>query len=330
MSESKPRVTIVGLGLIGSSLGLALRQAGVTSAVIGHDSGQGVANEAKRIGAIDKADWNLISACEEADLVILAAPVRAIEELLKVLARNLRPGCVVLDTAAVKQPVMTWAAASLPDEVHFVGGNPILSKALRGQWGVENARANLFEGSLFCLVPAPETDPEAIQLVSSMASIIGSKPLFLDAVEHDGLVAAVDHLPTLLSLAMLETVIDQPFWRELRKVAGPAFESSTQLVTANSVAHSDLSILNRENVVRWIDTLSAVLASLREVVSEGEVDPLDDRILHALEERQKWMHDRGEGIWYEGPDTEMPTRTTLADALLGSFWRRKPKEESQT
>jgi len=328
MSESKPRVTIVGLGLIGSSLGLALRKAGVTAAVIGHDSGQGVAHEAKRIGAVDKTDWNLISACEEADLVILATPVRAIEELFKVLARNLRPGCVILDTAAVKQPVMAWAAASLPDEVHFVGGNPILSKAIRGQWSVENARADLFEGSLFCLVPAPETDPDAIQLVSNMASIIGSRPLFLDAAEHDGLVAAVDHLPTLLSLAMLETVIDQPAWRELRKVAGPAFESSTQLVTANSVAHSDLSTLNRENVVRWIDALSAELASLREVVAEGDIDPLDDRILHALEERQKWLHDRGEGIWYEGPDTEMPTRTTLADALLGSLWRRKPKEES--
>lgn len=328
MSESKPRVSIVGLGLIGSSIGLALRKADVTSAVIGHDSRRAAANEAKRIGAVDKADWNLISACEEADLVILAAPIRAIEESLKVLGPNLRPGCVVLDTASVKEPVMAWAAASLPEQVHFVGGNPILSKATRGQWGVENARADLFGGALFCLVPAPETDPEAIQLVSNMASILGAKPLFMDAVEHDGLLAAVEHLPSLLSLAMLETVIDQPAWRELRKVAGPAFESSTQLVTANSVAHSDLSVFNRENVVRWIDAMCASLGSLREVLSEGEVDPLDDRLLHALEERQKWLHDRGEAMWYEGPDTEMPTRTNLADALLGSWWRRKPKEES--
>jgi prephenate dehydrogenase len=320
MSEPKPRVSIVGLGLIGSSIGLALRKAGVTSVVIGHDSSHSAGNEAKRIGAVDKAKWNLISACEEADLVILAAPVRAIEESLKVLGPNLRPGCVVLDTASVKEPVMAWAAASLPEQVHFVGGNPILSKATRGQWGVEHARADLFEGGLFCLIPAPATDPEAIQLVSNMVSILGAKPLFLDAVEHDGLLAAVEHLPTLFSLAMLETVIDQPAWRELRKVAGPAFESSTQLVTANSVAHSDLSVLNRENVVRWIDALSASLGSLREVLSEGEVDPLDDRLLHAFEARQKWLHDRGEGQWYEGPDTEMPTRTSVGDALFGSFF----------
>ena len=325
MSKPKPRVSIVGLGLIGSSIGLALRKAGLTSAVIGHDSGRGVANEARRIGAVDKADWNLISACEDADLVILAAPVRAIEELLKVLGPNLRPGCVVLDTAAVKEPVMAWAAASLPEQVHFVGGDPILSKALRGQWGVENARADLFEGGVFCLVPAAGTDPEAIQLVSSMASILGAKPLYLDAAEHDGLLAAVDHLPALLSLAMLETVIDQPAWRELRKVAGPAFESSTQLVTGNSVAHSDLSILNRENVVRWIDALSVSLTSLREVLIEGDVEPLDARLLHALEERQKWLHDRGAVEWNEGHQTEMPKRDNMADALLGSWWRRKPK-----
>jgi prephenate dehydrogenase len=328
MGEAKPRVSIVGLGLVGGSIGLALRKAGVTSAVIGHDSRRAAANEAKRIGAVDKADWNLISACEEADLVILAAPIRGIEESLKVLGPNLRPGCVVLDTATVKEPVMAWAAASLPQRVHFVGGDPILSKAARGRWGIENARADLFEEGLFCLVPAPETDPEAIQLVSNMASILGAKPLFMDAAEHDGLLAAVEHLPTLLSLAMLETVIDQPAWRELRKVAGAAFESSTQLVTANSVAHSDLCVLNRENVARWIDAMVASLGSLREVLSEGEVDPLDDRILHALEERQKWLHDRGEGMWYEGPDTEMPTRTSLVDTLFGSFWRRKPKKES--
>ena len=223
---------------------------------------------------------------------------------------------------------MAWAAAGLPDRVHFVGGNPILSRALRGLWGVEHARADLFDGGLFCLVPAPDTAPEAIKLVSNMASILGSKPLFMDAAEHDGLLAAVDHLPTLLSLVMLETVVDQPSWRELRKVAGPALESSTQLVTANSVAHSDLSVLNRENVVRWIDALSASLASLRDLLSEGDVDPLDDRLLHALEERQKWLHDRGQGLWYEGPGTEMPTRPGLADMLLGGLWRRKPREES--
>ena len=109
-----------------------------------------------------------------------------------------------------------------------------------------------------------------------------------------------------------------------------AFESSTRLVTANSVATSDLSVLNRDNVVRSIDTMSASLGSLRELLTEGEVNPLDDRLLHALEERQKWLHNRGEAMWYEGPDTEMPTRTDLADALLGSWWRRKPKEESET
>ena len=328
MSESKPRVSIVGLGLIGSSIGMALRKAGVTSMVIGHDAGRGVAAEAKRIGAVDKTDWNLISACDEADLVILAAPVRAIEESLKFLGPNLRPGCVVLDTASVKEPVMAWAAASLPEQVHFIGGNPILSKAMRGKWGVENARADLFKGGLFCLVPAPDANPEAIELVSNMATIVGANPLYLDAAEHDGLVAAVEHLPILLSLAMLETVIDLPAWRELRKVAGPAFESSTQLVTGNSVAHSDLSVLNRENVVRWIDSLSASLASLRDVLSEGDVDSLDDRMLHALEERQKWLHDRGKGAWYEGPETEMPKRSSLADAFLGSLWRRRSEKES--
>ena len=151
MSESKPRVSIVGLGIIGSSIGMALRKAGVTSVVTGHDSKREVSAEAKRLGAVDRTDWNLISTCEDADLVILSAPIRGIEESLKVLGPNLRPGCVVMDTASVKEPVMAWAAASLPEQVHFVGGNPILSRALRGLWGVEHARADLLDGALFSL-----------------------------------------------------------------------------------------------------------------------------------------------------------------------------------
>ena len=99
MSKPKPNITIVGLGLIGTSMGLALRQAGVASAVIGHDKDLAVANQARKREAVDKVDWNLISACEKADLVILAVPLDAIEPTLKAIGPYLRPGCVVIDTA---------------------------------------------------------------------------------------------------------------------------------------------------------------------------------------------------------------------------------------
>lgn len=327
MSASKPRISIVGLGLIGGSIGLALRQAGVASTVIGHDRDRLANNEAKKLGAVDRVEWNLISACEGSDFVILATPAGAIEETLEAIGPYLRPGCVVMDTASLKEPVLAWAAQHLPDQVHFVGGDPILSATVGGQGGLEAARADLFRGGLFCLVPAPTTDSDAVKLAADLVSLLGAKPLFLDAEEHDGLLAAVDHLPMLLALAMVETLIRQPAWRELRKVAGPALEASTQLLTPSSVEHSDLYVLNKENVVRWIDELSASLDSIRGTLVEEETEALAERFLNAQEERQKWLADHAAGEWYEGPRTEMPPRMSIMDSLVGTFWRRKPKKD---
>jgi prephenate dehydrogenase len=295
--------------------------------VIGHDRDHAAHQEAKKLGAVDRTEWNLISACEGADLVVLATPAGAIEETLEAIGPYLRSGCVVMDTASLKGAVLAWAARHLPQGVHFVGGNPILGAAVGGQGGLEAARADLFKGALFCMVPAPTTDSDAVKLTVDLVSILGAKPLFLDAEEHDGLLAAVDHLPVLLDLAMLEALIRQPAWRELRKVAGPAFEAGTQLITPSSAANSDLHVLNKENVVRWIDELSASLDSIRGTLVEGETEALAERFLKAQEERQKWLADQSSGEWHDGPQTEMPPRMSFMDSLFGTFWRRKPKKD---
>jgi prephenate dehydrogenase len=327
VSASKPRISIVGLGLIGGSIGLALRQAELASSVIGHDREHLANREAKKLGAVDRAEWNLISACEGSDFIILATPVGAIEETLKAIGPYLRPGCVVMDTASLKGPVVAWAAQHLSDQVHFVGGDPILSATIRGQGGLAAARADLFKGGLFCLVPPATTDSDAVKLAADLVSLLGAKPFFLDVEEHDGLLAAVDHMPMLLALAMVETLIRQPAWRELRKVAGPAFEASTQLITPSSVGYSDLFVLNRDNVVRWIDELVASLDSIRGALVEEEMEALLDRFLTAQEERQKWLADRATGEWNEELRAEMPPRMSIMDSLFGTFWRRKPKRD---
>ena len=115
MSETKPRVSIVGLGTIGSSLGLALRQAGVVSSVIGHDKDPGVASLARKLEAVDKTHWRLIPACEDADLVVLAIPMGAVKETLEAIAPTLRDGCVVLNTAPLMTPILDWVGEHLPE-----------------------------------------------------------------------------------------------------------------------------------------------------------------------------------------------------------------------
>ncbi len=123
----KPRITIIGLGLIGASIGLALSREQRDFEIVGHDKSPAAAGQAKKLQAVDKTDWNLISACEGAGLVILALPLGAIRETMQALAGELAAGAVVLDTASVKAPVQAWADELLPPTVTFVGTHPIVA-----------------------------------------------------------------------------------------------------------------------------------------------------------------------------------------------------------
>lgn len=323
MSESKPRVTIVGLGVIGCSMGLALGASKAVDQIVGHDKNRVVSNQAKSVGAVDKVEWNLISACEQADLVILSTPFEAIAPTLAAIGPELRPGCVVMDTASVKQPVLATAATNLAAGVHFVGGHPIPGKSV-ASGGPEVARADLFRGGLFCVVPAATADSSAIKLVSDLVSLLGATPLFLDAAEHDGLMAAVDHLPGLLALALMETTTSQPTWRELRKMAGSAFEAATRPVGGDGAAQAALYHANRENLVRWLDAFAATLRQVRQMVVEDNAT-LAEHLTGADSERRAWLADWQVGTWQEGPDTEMPERPNIMEAFLGGLVRRSDK-----
>jgi prephenate dehydrogenase len=327
VSKPKPRITIVGLGLIGGSMGMALREADVASAVIGHDKELTVGKQAKKVGAVDQAEWNLISACENSDLVILATPVGAIKPTLEAIAPYLKPYCVVIDTASLKAQVLDWADEILPEQVFFVGSNPVLNVAIEGQGGLDAARPDLFQRGLFCLVPSARADPAAVKLAADLVAILGAQPLFLDAAEHDGLLAAVSHLPPLLGLALLETAMGQPTWRELRKVAGTSFESNTHLPFSDVAGYSELCVSNRDNILRWLDAFSASLASIRRTLAEEGSEALEKRFDEVLEERSRWLQDRAEGRWQEDSGQVVPERISLTDSLLGTFWRRRPKRD---
>jgi prephenate dehydrogenase len=322
MDKPKPRVAIVGLGLIGGSIGMALLQAEVTSAVVGHDKDRDANLQAKKLGAVDRTEWNLVAACEGADLIILATPVGAIADTFKAIGPYLRPDCVVVDTATLKAPVLSWAAEILPDTVHFVGGDPIVDPTSIGRGGLQAARADLFQKSLFCLVPSTTAQEGAVKLVTDLVSILGAQPFFVDAAEHDGLMAAVDHLPAILALAFFEMASSQPTWRELRKVAGPAFEASTHLPSADPAAYGDLYAANRDNIMRWIQAFSSSLTSIHQVLAENQLEELSGRFDRASQERDRWLGDRAQGFWAEGPQAEMPEKPNLLDTFLGSYWRK--------
>ena len=315
---SKPRITIVGLGLIGGSIGLALRQAGNDYEVVGHDREHAVAGQARKLGAVSKTEWNLISACEQADLIIIATPVVAIKETLTAIAPYLKPGCLVTDTGSIKGPVVAWAKEILPDTVNFVGGNPIVSQEGSLPTGIEGARADLFQGGLYCLTPSPEAAPQAVQLATDLVHLLGARPFFLDAAEHDGLVAGVDHLPFVLSAALLGTTVQSPAWREMRKLAGDAFHSVTRFSSSDAATYRDACLTNGENIVRWIDACLARLEELREVIAAQEAEKLEKTFEEAMSVRDRWLRDKADGRWELAEETSaLPSQQGFLRRLIG-------------
>ncbi len=323
---SKPRITIVGLGFIGGSIGLALHQAEAEFEVVGHDREHAVARQAKKIGAVDKTDWNLVSACEDADLIVIAIPVGGIKDTLAAIGLYLKPGCLITDTASIKTPVIEWAEEILPEEVNFVGGDPIVANAGTAE-GIDAASADLFSGAVYCLTPAAGAAPDAVRLASDFAYLLGAKPYFLDPLEHDGLMAGVDHLPFVLSTALLSVTTESASWREMRRLAGGAFENATRFASADPTTYRDACLVNRENIVRWIDDCSGKLDELKETILAGDAEELERVFEEAMIARQKWLKAREEGNW-EGQSPEMPTMTGFMGQLfgLGRLGRKKKQD----
>jgi prephenate dehydrogenase len=293
------QTTIVGLGLVGSSIGLALKGTGADLQVIGHDKDSGAAKRAFKSGSVDRTEWNLINACDGADLIILSTPLTEVKSTLVAIAQELKAGCVVTDTAPLKVPVLTWASESLPDTVHFVGGHPIRGLQAPGQSSgqvlVEEPSAELLDGAIYCLTPGTDTAPEALQTVADLAQAVGAQPYYLDAAEHDGLIAAVEGLPLLLAATLQVVASKSPSWREMIRLSGSDFGSITGLLAGDAGDLSERFDLNANNSFRWMDAFLGEASKLCELLAAEDHEALQAFVADALEAREGWTRRQVEG-----------------------------------
>ncbi|MEA3336084.1 MAG: prephenate dehydrogenase/arogenate dehydrogenase family protein [Chloroflexota bacterium] len=322
---AKPKITIVGLGLIGNSIGLGLVGGKRDFEVVGHDKDNNAASQAKKMKAVDKTDWNLINATDDADLIILALPVSAIRSTLEALAPELQPGTVLLDTASTKGLVLAWADELLPPGVTFVGTNPIVSS--EGGGGAA-ARADLFDKATWAICPTSTTSEAAVKMATDLAERLGANPLFLDATEHDGMMAAVEHLPATISMALISSVMGQPSWAEMRKLAGGQFENTTQLVSEDPAVFRSAIAGNQEHVLRWIDTYMENLQAWRDLIEAGDDDALAQAFESAVEARHQWQAERRTGHWEE-PGSPKPAKRNMMMEMfgMGRFAERRQKKK---
>jgi prephenate dehydrogenase len=279
-------VTIIGLGLVGGSIGLALRQGKKSSwQVVGHSRRRETAARALSLGAIDRAETTLKDAVRRAELVIIATPVLTVKEIFTEIAPHLLSPCIVTDTGSTKVQVMKWAKEMLPPSVDFIGGHPMAGKET---YGIEAAEAGLFRRCTYCLTPSEKASPESIDTVIGMTKKLGAIPFLIDPEEHDDLVAGISHLPILLSAALASLTTRNPSWAKMSKLASTGYHDLTRLASGNPEVNSHICLSNRKAIIDWMSQFSQELQRYRQLVAEG-----DDRLAQALTEankaRQEWL-----------------------------------------
>ena len=279
------RVAIIGLGLIGGSLGLALRQGKAARQVAGYDLSKGVGDRARKLGAIDQSCSSLAEAARGSELIILATPVGAMRSLLQQLATQASPGAVITDVASTKVQVISWAEEYLPATVPFVGGHPIAGKETSG---IEAADAALFKQCIYCLTPTKRTSPTALDRVAALIDALGARMRFLEPPEHDGMVAGVSHLPFIASTALMQTAALNPAWDDAWLLAGSGFRDMTRLAAGSPEMYRDICLTNSEPITRWLTDYIAVLSTLRERIAAHDLN-LGEVFAQAQKARNKWQ-----------------------------------------
>jgi prephenate dehydrogenase len=280
-------VALIGLGLIGGSIGLSLKQPAKSGFdIVGYVRRPEVASMALNSGVVDKIETSLAETVKEAELIIIATPVLTIKEILSQIAGHLLAGCVVTDTASTKVQVMKWAEEILPPTADFIGGHPMAGKET---YGIQAAEADLFRGCTYCLTPSEKASPESIDKVTGVVRKLGAIPFFVDAQEHDRLVAGVSHLPMLLSAALVSVTAKNPSWHKMSKLAASGYHDLTRLASGNPEVNAHICLSNQEAILHWIDEFSQELEKYRQLVTAGD-KCLEQALTDANKARQEWLN----------------------------------------
>ena len=257
------RISVVGLGLIGASAAAAWRQAG--HLVTGWGPRLVTRDTALARGFVDAAPESLAETVANSDVVVLAAPVLAIRQLLTDIAPHLAAGTVVTDVASTKASVEEWALGVLPANVEWVGGHPM---AGRETAGIDHADPTLFNNRVWVVVPSSNASDVSVGRVVRLATDAGSKVITMTAADHDVAVAQVSHVPFMISTALSDAVIGNRRFGEWAPVAATGLRDITRLASGDATMHRDICVTNRDNIAKGLEDVSAVLADLARQVRE--------------------------------------------------------------
>ncbi|MHB1214644.1 MAG: prephenate dehydrogenase [Thiobacillus sp.] len=278
-------LAIVGVGLIGGSFSLALKQAGAVGEVLGVGRNPAKLTVARELELIDRAvDWKTAG---RADCILLAMPVGETEAVLKQLAPHLKAGAIVTDAGSTKANVVAAARTALGTRfADFVPGHPIAGSE---QSGPAAARADLYRGKRVVLTPQADTRADALATVQALWEAAGAQVEMLEAALHDRVFAAVSHLPHLAAFALVDELAQRPDGDTFFRFAASGFRDFTRIAGSSPEMWRDIALANREALLAELDAYLAALQSLRQAVSGEDADALFTLFSRARNARENWI-----------------------------------------
>ncbi len=281
------KLVIIGVGLIGGSFALALREAGLVREIVG--VGRSLENLSAALGTyvIDSASQNAAQAVQGADLVLLAVPVGQMGATMAAIAPHLGPTTVISDVGSTKQDVVALAKQYLAENLpRFVPGHPIAGAETSG---VKAARGDLFRERNVVLTPLAETDPAAQALLTSLWQGCGAKVSQMTPQQHDAVFAAVSHLPHVLAFALVDYIATQPNAEQLFSFAASGFRDFTRIAGSSPEMWRDICLANRDALLQQIGGYEQELARIKTLIAAGDGAGLAALFGHARDARQSYL-----------------------------------------
>jgi prephenate dehydrogenase len=269
--KSLRQVTIIGIGLLGGSISLAVRHRMSGVAVVGYSHRAATRRRAKALGIATQIVGDLAAAARTADLVILATPIFTFETYFAQLAGIVPKGCIVTDVGSTKLLPHSWAEQHLGKAARYVGSHPIAGSEQRG---AEFARDDLFDQAQCILTATPATDRAATRTLKGFWSALGCSVRAMDPIEHDRVFANISHLPHVIAAGLVNASGDEDM-----RFAGKGFLDSTRISSGPASIWTDVLLANRENLVEGIDRAIVELSKLQAAIKDGK----RERIAELLE-----------------------------------------------
>ena len=283
------KLALVGIGLIGGSIALAARRAGLAEKIVAATRRAETAGAANRLKLVDHCGTDLAAACQDADLVIVCTPVGACGEAARAIAPVLPPGCILSDVGSVKQAVIAAMRPYVPPGVHFVPAHPVAGTENSGP---EAAFTELFDGRWTILTPLPDSEPAAVDRLDAFWKGLGSLTQRLDPADHDRILAITSHLPHLIAYSIVGTADDLGghLNSEVLRFAAGGFRDFTRIAASDPTMWRDIFLNNKEAVLEVIGRFQEDLFYLQRAIRWGEGDKLFELFTRTREIRRALIH----------------------------------------